>query len=101
MLMVRILARLLERGERRLDALTLLFVDEARQHLDELRVLGARVNVLPAVGLEECGLDPVRSCPWTRNSMWRGRIREVGLAGKSPAPPTEASDAAVAGVRIR
>src|SRR5882757_4132120 len=50
-------AGLLERGERRLDAPALVFADQAGQHLAELRVLGARVDVLPAVGLEECGLD--------------------------------------------
>jgi len=46
-----------ECGERRLDALALGFGDEARQDLAEMRVLGAGMDVLPAVGLEECGAD--------------------------------------------
>ena len=55
--MVRIQAGLLERDERRLDALALVFGDQAGKHLAEMRVLGARMDVLPAVGLEECGAD--------------------------------------------
>jgi hypothetical protein len=58
--MVRVQAGLLERDERRLDALALVFGDQAGQHLAEMRVLGARVAVLPAVSLEECGLDGPR-----------------------------------------
>src|SRR6202011_1708460 len=53
--MVRVRAGLLERGERRLDALALVFGYQAGKHLAEMRVLGARMDVLPAVGLEECG----------------------------------------------
>src|SRR5689334_7753148 len=37
----------LQRGERLLDALALLFGDQAGQHLAELRVLGAGMDVLP------------------------------------------------------
>ena len=47
----------MERGERRLDAQALAFGDQARKRLAEMRVLGTRVDVLPAVGLEECGAD--------------------------------------------
>jgi hypothetical protein len=36
----------LERGECRLNALAVLFSDQAGQHLAEVRVLGARVDVL-------------------------------------------------------
>jgi hypothetical protein len=50
----------LERGERRLDALALVFGDQAGKYLAEARVLGARVDVLPAVSLDECGLDRPR-----------------------------------------
>ncbi|MGZ3362911.1 MAG: hypothetical protein ACXU84_26605, partial [Xanthobacteraceae bacterium] len=48
-------AGLSERSERRLYALALVFADQAGQHLPEVLVLGARVDVLPAVSLEECG----------------------------------------------
>ncbi|MDB5406962.1 MAG: hypothetical protein JWL84_1874, partial [Rhodospirillales bacterium] len=47
--MVRVRAGLLERGERRLDALALVFGYQAGKHLAEMRVLGARMDVLPAV----------------------------------------------------
>ena len=47
----------MEGGERRLDALALVFGDQAGKHLAEARVLGARVDVLPPVSLDECGLD--------------------------------------------
>src|SRR6266481_5913549 len=57
---IRVLAGLLERGECRLNALPLVFGDQAGKHLPEVRVLGARVDVLPAVSLEECGLDRPR-----------------------------------------
>src|SRR4051794_9394172 len=49
-----------ERSERRLNAPALLSGDHAGQHLPELWVLSARVNVLPAVGLEECSRDGPR-----------------------------------------
>src|SRR5262245_46726053 len=54
---MRALSGLLECVERRLDALPLAFGDQARKHFSEMRMLGARVNVLPSVGLEESGLD--------------------------------------------
>jgi hypothetical protein len=75
---VRVRAGLLERGERRLDALALVFGYQAGKHLAEMRVLGARMDVLPAVGLEECGADrlqlrspigPSRSIPTRRGSV--------------------------------
>ena len=50
----------MERGERGLNALSVLFGDQARQHLAEVRVLGARVDVLPSVRLQECGLNRSR-----------------------------------------
>jgi hypothetical protein len=46
----------LECGERRLNALALVFSDQAGKHLLEVRVLGARVDILPAVSLD-CGSD--------------------------------------------
>src|SRR5215472_4714885 len=46
-----------QRGERRLDTLPLRFGDQAGQHLREMRVPGARVDVLPAIGLEKGGFD--------------------------------------------
>jgi hypothetical protein len=49
-----------QRCERGGDPLTLAFGDQARQHLPELRVVGARENVLPAIRLEKRGID--RSC---------------------------------------
>src|SRR5437868_1023931 len=55
----RVRAGSLQCGERRLDALALVFGDQAGKHLAKMRVLGARVDVLPAVSLEECDLD----CP--------------------------------------
>ena len=55
---VKVHARLIaERGERALDPPALAFSDQTGQHLAELRVLGARKNVLPAIGLEERSLD--------------------------------------------
>jgi hypothetical protein len=51
---------LLERAERRLNAQALVFRYQAGKHLAEVRVLGARVDVLPAVSLQEGGPD--RSC---------------------------------------
>ena len=47
----------MQRGERRLNAVALVFGDQAGKHLAEMRVLGARMDVLPAVGPEEGGLD--------------------------------------------
>src|SRR4029078_4216416 len=57
---VRVRAGLLQRGERRLNALALVFRNQAGKHLPECGVLGARVNVLPAVSFEECGVDRPR-----------------------------------------
>src|SRR5262245_6290401 len=51
---------LLECRERGLNALALVLRDQARKHLSELRVLSARVDVLPPVGLEERGFDGPR-----------------------------------------
>src|SRR5262249_33106469 len=51
---------LLKCGERGLNALTLLFGDQAGQHLAEVRMLGARMDVLPPVGLQERSLDRSR-----------------------------------------
>jgi len=41
-----------ERGERRLDALALRVGDQAGHHLSKVRLLSARVDVLPAVRLQ-------------------------------------------------
>src|SRR4029077_4123601 len=60
LVVARVQAGSLERGERRLDAQALAFGDQARKRLAEMRVLGTRVDVLPAVSLEECGLDRPR-----------------------------------------
>src|SRR5205085_6514718 len=51
---------LLQTGERALDAVPLCFGGQAGQHLAELRMPGARVDVLPAVRSEERCLD--RAC---------------------------------------
>jgi hypothetical protein len=69
----------LERGERRLNALALVFRDQAGKHLAKVRVLGARVDVLPAVGLEKCGLD--RACLGLadRTAARRREITCIGL----------------------
>src|SRR5579862_8311431 len=44
-------------GERRLDAPTLVVGNQDGEHVAEMAVAGARVDVLPAVGVEERGLD--------------------------------------------
>src|SRR5690242_9185059 len=44
-------------GERRLDAPTLVVGNQASEHVAEMAVAGTRVDVLPAVGFEEPGLD--------------------------------------------
>src|SRR5215831_6858570 len=49
-----------QRGERRLDAPTLAVGNQSGQNLAEIRVLGARMDVLPAIGGEEGGLDRPR-----------------------------------------
>src|SRR5215831_3029301 len=48
---------LVQRRERGLNALALEFSDQARQHLAEMRVPGTGVDVLPAIGSKEGGLD--------------------------------------------
>src|SRR5262245_12502601 len=48
---------LVERGKRRLDALALTLRKQVGKHLAEVRVLGARMDILPPVSLEESGLD--------------------------------------------
>src|SRR6476660_6067659 len=72
-------AGLSERGERRLYALALVFADQAGQHLPEVLVLGARVDVLPAVSLEECGLDRARLGVADRAAALRREIICVGF----------------------
>ncbi len=47
----------MEPGERGPNTLALVFGDEAGKHLPEMRVLGARMDVLPAIGFEERGFD--------------------------------------------
>ena len=76
---------LLECGERRLNALALVFGDQARKHLPEVRVLGARVDVLPAVSLEESGFDRPARRPLGRTSP-RSNLRRPWpeLAGCRP-----------------
>src|SRR5712692_4365232 len=69
---------LLQRGERRLDALALVFGNQAGQHFPEVRVLGARVDVLPAVGFEECRLDRPRLGLVDRAAAFRREIAGVG-----------------------
>jgi hypothetical protein len=77
----------LQRGERGLDALALAFSDQARQHLPELRVLGARVDVLPTVGLEECGLDRPGLGRFDRAAALRREVSCVGFGlGLQDAP---------------
>src|SRR5215469_7035271 len=51
---------LVQRGERGLNALTLLLRDQSRKHLAEVWVLGAGMDVLPPVGFQERGLDRSR-----------------------------------------
>jgi hypothetical protein len=66
-------------GERQPDALALAFGDQAGQHLAEVRVLGARVDVLPAVSLEERGLDPPRLRLVDRTAAFRREVVRVGF----------------------
>jgi ornithine cyclodeaminase/alanine dehydrogenase-like protein (mu-crystallin family) len=68
----------LEGGERRLDALALVFGDQAGKHLAEARVLGARVDVLPPVSLDECGLDRPRLVLADRAAALRRKVTCVG-----------------------
>src|SRR5262245_14819133 len=56
-LILRISGDSLQGGKRRLNAEPLVFGNQAGKDLPEVRVLGARVDVLPAIGLEECSLD--------------------------------------------
>src|SRR4029079_1026446 len=57
---MRVIPGSLQRGERRLDAPSLLLGDQAREHLAEVRMLGAGVDVLPAIGLEKGALARLR-----------------------------------------
>src|SRR5262249_43760080 len=72
-------SRSLKRGERRLDALALVFGDQAGKHLPEVRVLGARVDVLPAISLEECRLDRLRLRLADRAAALRREVTRVGF----------------------
>src|SRR5438067_12725612 len=51
---------LLQTGERALDAVPLCFGGQAGQHVAEVRMPGARVDVLPAICSEERCLDRAR-----------------------------------------
>ena len=70
---------LVERGERRLYALALLFVDQAGEHLAEVRVLGAGMDVLPSVGLQKRGLDRARLGLADRPATFGCEVAGVGL----------------------
>src|SRR6188474_2044240 len=71
--------RSLESGKRCLNATALVFADEAGKHLAEVRVLGAGVDVLPAVSLQECGLDRPRLRLVDRAAAVRREINGVGF----------------------
>ena len=69
----------MKRGERGPDALALRVGDQARQHLAELRVPCARMDVLPAVSIEERGLDRPHLGITNRTAASRDEVAGVGL----------------------
>src|SRR5205085_8634696 len=71
--------RLLERGERRLNALALVFGDQAGKHLPEMRVLGTGMDVLPSVSPEERGLDCLCLGRVDRTAAFRCEVAGVGF----------------------
>jgi len=72
-------SHLLERCERALDAFALRLGDHAAQNLAEGRVLCTREDVLPAIGLEERGLDRLLLLP--RDSAAAGGSEIIGIRG--------------------
>src|SRR3546814_2268026 len=61
----------------RLNALSLIFVDHAGQHLAEMRMLGTGMDVLPAIGLQERGPDGFGFLPADWSSAGAGEIGGV------------------------
>src|SRR5215813_11107336 len=62
-----------------MDALPLAFGDQARKHFPEMWVLGARVNVLPSVSLEERGLDHLSLGIVDDTAAFRHKVACVGF----------------------
>jgi hypothetical protein len=69
-----------------------VFGDQARKHLAEMRVLGARVDVLPAVSLEECGRDRPRLGLVDCAAALRREITGVGFGLGLQMPSTAATN---------
>ena len=81
----------MERGERGLNALALFFGDKAGQHLPELRVLSARVDILPAVSLEERRRDRLRLVLADRTATFHCEIGCIGPGLRLQMPSTAAT----------
>src|SRR5256714_14574355 len=71
--------RLLKCRERRLNALALVFCNQAGQHLAGMRVLSARMDVLQSVSPEERGLDPPRLGRIDHTAASRCEVAGVGF----------------------
>ena len=81
----------MQRRERGLNALALLVGDQAGKHLPEVRMPCARVDVLPAIRLEERGLDRLGLGFVDRAAARRHEVSGVGLACACRMPSTAAT----------
>jgi len=68
----------MQRGECRLNALVLAFGDQTGEHLAEIRMASAGVDVLPAVGRKKGGLDRRHLVRLHCSTAIRGEIASIG-----------------------
>src|SRR6516162_7334038 len=69
-----------QRGEGCLNALALALGDQAGEHLGEMRMPGPRMDVLPAIGSEEGGLDRPRLVGADRAPAIGDKVAGIGSA---------------------
>src|SRR5262245_20493928 len=69
----------LQGGQRSLNALALVAGDQAGKHLSEVRMLSARMDILPAVGIEEGRFDRLRFARIDHAAAPGGEVAGIGL----------------------